>query len=188
MSVQTYIHPRTNIVSSKWIWFTGPYDNWWNLTRDGWYNGTECNKKIYSRKFAGVYLKGVEISRKWFWSISLSRQTHSRFASYMIELDAGTKRWWSDGRGQFSLIFCRQKILKDVVHSLDECQREKFQWLSDVLHSQYFIFFDEDVCRVMRPLQQRDLNERLGNEYDIQKNRMNGQILSYARLSLEQKA
>ena len=40
----------------------------------------------------------------------------------------------------------------------------------------------------MRPLQQRDLNERLGNEYDIQKNRMNGQILSYARLSLEQKA
>ena len=48
-----------------------------------------------------------------------------------------------------------------------------------------FIFFDEDACRIVHPLLQRDLAERIGNEYDIQKNRMNGQILSYARLSSE---
>ena len=50
-----------------------------------------------------------------------------------------------------------------------------------------FIFFDEDACKVMRPLQQRDLNERIGTEYDLQKNRMNGQIISYARLSFKHK-
>ena len=48
-----------------------------------------------------------------------------------------------------------------------------------------FIFFDDDACKVMRPLQQRDLNERIGAEYDLQKNRMNGRILSYARLLFE---
>jgi len=46
-----------------------------------------------------------------------------------------------------------------------------------------FIFYDMDACKIMRPLRQRDLADRIGNEYDIQKNRMNGQILSYARLS-----
>ena len=51
-----------------------------------------------------------------------------------------------------------------------------------------FIFLDEDACKVMHPLQQRDLNERIATEYDLQKNRMNGQILSYARLPFEHRA
>ena len=51
-----------------------------------------------------------------------------------------------------------------------------------------FIFYDKDACKISRPLRQRNLADRIGTEYDIQKNRMNGQILSYARLSEEHKA
>jgi len=48
-----------------------------------------------------------------------------------------------------------------------------------------FIFYDEDKVTLIKPLRQRELAARIGTEYDIQKNRMNNQILSYARLALE---
>ena len=45
-----------------------------------------------------------------------------------------------------------------------------------------FIFYDEDKGTLSKPLLHRELAARIGTEYDIQKNRMNNQILSYARL------
>ena len=50
------------------------------------------------------------------------------------------------------------------------------------IYSENLIFFDKDACKVMRLLQQCDLNEQISTAYDLQKNRMNGQILSYAWL------
>ena len=39
----------------------------------------------------------------------------------------------------------------------------------------------------MRPLQERDLSQKFGTEYDVQKKRMNGQIILYARVVLHPK-
>ena len=44
------------------------------------------------------------------------------------------------------------------------------------------IFFDEDRTRIMRPLQERDLSQKFGTKYGVQKNRMNGQIILYTRV------
>ena len=48
-----------------------------------------------------------------------------------------------------------------------------------------FIMFDDDNVRLPKPLARRRAIRKLGIEYDVQKNRCNGQIIAYLRLPKE---
>jgi hypothetical protein len=78
--------------------------------------------------------------------------------------------------------FCQQEFAMDSKTQIKYYVKPNGDLVVRAFTVSNFLFYDKDGALVKLPLRNRSLIKKLGTLYDIQKNRMNGQIIKFERV------